>query len=249
MHCPEQPHLHSYFPLFPQRTLLTYDRSFCLLTSVPVPALRMMSFQISISSSTAVHTDAPCVRQPSRSWAVSGRGKMRSLSFLPWTRAPSGAACVHSPETHTSLFWQVLCGTLAHLGLFCSGGGLAIPVSLALSKAALFLSQPDSLSWFSCWRLFLWDLCDPWKQPSNLDSFPAEKQRRQTFLGWAALVFSFSRASKTFSGDDLLFRIPKLNEITKEGMGIMIVGSQEGVVGGLSSDASRSCRPGVGQSS
>ena len=85
--------------------------------------------------------------------------------------------------------------------------------------------------------------------PLNLDSFPAEKQRRQTFLGWAALVFSFSRASKTLSGDDLLFRIPKLNKITTEGMGIMIVGSQEGVAGGLSSDASRSCRPGVGQSS
>ena len=41
--------------------------------------------------------------------------------------------------------------------------------------------------------------------------------------------------------------MPKLNEITAEEMGIMIVGSQEGVVGGLSSDASSSCRPPAGQ--
>lgn len=138
MHCPEQPHLHSYFPLFPQRTLLTYDRSFCLLTSVPVPALRMMSFQISISSSTAVHTYAPCVRRPSRSWAVSGRGKMRAFPSCPGPGLPVGQLAFTALRPTPPCFDRYCVGLLLIWGFFAQVGILPSPFLLLSPKQLCF---------------------------------------------------------------------------------------------------------------
>lgn len=89
--------------------------------------LRMMSFQMYIYFSTAVRTGAPHRGQTSRSWAVSGRGEMRSLSFLPCTGAPQLGVLCYNTEIHASASWQVPRGTSCHLGLLPSGRDCCLP--------------------------------------------------------------------------------------------------------------------------
>lgn len=88
---------------------------------------------------------------------ISGRSKMRRLSFQHWTATPqSEVSCYNTDILLTSTTWDVWSA-----GAFTSRQGLlSSPFLLLPSIAALFLSLTNCMPWFSYRNLFLWG---PWE--------------------------------------------------------------------------------------